>query len=481
MLNPPPLLPVPAAPSLPPPMPDPWPRPPLHHATAGDFLQNIQGNILKGHGRPNACLIFWQCDWSGARPAGFWSEVFAKVTSAASQKNHALLAGANPDEVFRSFALTAKGMIAMAVNDPPEDPRKPLEALRKNPAVENPFTSFNFSPNPAPNLPAATPDWAKGEVDCVWQIACNDLNQLLTTEVPALIELGARFGLTTTATEKLLKWRDGREPFGFRDGISVPGFFQSDVIRDKLGGPWATMPLEQVLIGPGVSLDDKHEGGALHVLQKFEQDVAAFRKFEADSGIAELGSLLVGRTRDGEPLAPRLPPPLGVNPQNSFDFETDPAAKNGCTPAMVCPFHAHIRKMNTRTEGKNGADGLPGPEVRKAQLVRRGMVFDPDGKLTTVAPWPTGGVGLMFMAYTANIETTFNQLFNHWVSDRAVPSYSPDGADPILGGTGSTWAWASRGLDTGQAKMPAFVQALTPPLFLYVPSLNWLGVLAGLS
>ncbi len=392
-------------------MPRPWPQPLFDYVQHGAFLNNIQGNILKAHGRQNACLVFWRCDWTGARPEGFWSEVYAKITSGAQQKNQALLArsvkfaAGRANDVFRSFALTAKGMFALAVNDPkdPNDPNASDEALRNDPQVENPFITFNCAPNPAANLPADTPDWAKEEVHGVWQVGCDDLNQLTAVEIPALIELGSRFGLTTTGTEMLIRWQDDREPFGFKDGISIARFFEdeADPTEPKLGGTWATMPLEQVLIAPGVSLNDAHEGGAQLVLVKFEQDVAAFRKFEEDSGIPELGSLLIGRTRDGEPLAQLKQAGQGEHPLNCFDFEKDPVAKGQGKPAMRCPFHAHIRKMNTRTAARNGPDGLPSGEMLRAQLVRRGMVFDPEGLLTTVAPWPSGGVGLMFMAYAA--------------------------------------------------------------------------------
>jgi len=478
MPPPPELLPVPPALTRPPAMPVPWPTVPLDYGPHAAFLQNIQGNILKSHGRDFARLIFWQCDWSGRRPAGFWSEIFANVTTAVAQKNQALNRLVAPNDVFRSFALTARGMHALGV---PDESKAGGAALAHNPAVESPFTSFNTVANPAPQTPASAPAWARSQVDALWQVACADETQL-AHEITTLTDLGARYGLSVTGVEPLIR-NDNREPFGFKDGISVSGFFQDDQdpAKPRMGGPWADLDLPRVLVGPGVSLNRLHEGGSLLVVQKLEQNVQAFRAFEQSMlpGVPEAGSLLIGRTRDGDPLVPiNQPVPAGVNPKNFFDFESDPVVKGRGKPALSCPFHAHIRKMNTRTNAPNGKDALPGPEVKTALLVRRGMVYDPDGKLGSATP-PGAGVGLMFMAYTSNIGLTFEQLAGLWAGDTFVPADSPDGPDPILAGAGEKWQWRARKLQSPQP-LAAFVTPQAGALYFYAPPMQWLATQAGL-
>lgn len=461
-----------------PPLPTPWPELPLDPADAATaaLLANLQGNILQGHGRDQARLVFWRCDPEIHRGREFWAEVNDLVTSAAEQKEQALNRKTEPNTIFRSFALTAVGMKALGVADPGGGP----DALRFDPSGKDMFSDFNAGMKSPLPRPANAPVWMNSPVHGVWMVACKD-ECILNTEVSKLVTWGEKRGLITAPSEiePLTTWRDTNEqplePFGFVDGISVPTFFKSEVTDRKTGGFWSSQRLTQVLISPGRSLDPLHTGGTFLVVQKIDQETAAFDAWEATMTntlraagmppkvVAEPGALLVGRHRDGEPLVELAPHRGTTTALNAFDFENDRSAAR-------CPFHAHIRRMNPRTEQPIHLNGKSGQVVRETQLVRRGMIYDPEGRLAKGGR-PPGGVGLMFMAYTSCVLGTFSELFNHWASDLKIPA--PSGPDPILAGAGLPWDWPEHCPAVGSGVLPQF----TTPLggeFFYVPALPWL-------
>ena len=97
---------------------------------------------------------------------------------------------------------------------------------------------------------------------------------------------------------------------------------------------------------------DLGRNGTFVVMRTLEQDVAGFWSFiERQSGSPderqELAAHMVGRTREGEPLAKASAVQIpGIDPgpkgdQNRFTFDDDPAGTR-------CPLGAHIRRANPR-------------------------------------------------------------------------------------------------------------------------------------
>lgn len=297
-----------------------------------------------------------------------------------------------------------------------------------------------------------------------------------------------------------------REPFGYADGISVPRFFDTERADVQPGDPipweWVDLMLDDVLVSPEHSEVFGH--GSFVALLKFEQDVAKFRAYEASMVQALVDQaqlpvavakqlaepLLTGRTRDGVPLKTVLlrlaqttntmellfgngrqpmdnpfPPELNV-----FDFKGDMSGS-------VCPFHAHIRKMNPRVDAVSGFNKA---SIIASQLVRRGMAYDEHGYLQAAeklhlegapAAWPSTGVGLMFMAFMRDLGSQFEVLHHAWAWDTEFPSAGAGQPDPLLYGGVSTQPW-SFGRVTFDP-MPSCVKRLGGA-YLFAPSIDFL-------
>ena len=204
-------------------------------------------------------------------------------------------------------------------------------------------------------------------------------------------------------------------------------------------------PLNTALLkDPGTT--DTVSFGSLFIFRKLEQAVRNFKTREqqvadalsltgADRELA--GAMIVGRFEDGTPVTSSKQA-RGEKPANNFNYQVDAGAR--------CPFHAHIRKTNPR--GSGGAE--PEPLERKHIMARRGIPFEdvkrethpselPDaGSLaefnTKVAPLlPTGGVGLLFMAYNVQIANQFRFTQQVWANNPNFPIPGTHGIDPVIG------------------------------------------------
>ena len=461
----------------------------LDPADAGhfDFLSRIQGNILKGHGRHHGCALFFRLREPGSRPKAFWGQVRDLVTSAASQDReaalHKTLQKSQPLEfgrgMHRNFALSAAGMQALGVAD------TPAVAISGRTPDEDLYPAFNHGMRASfrgasPKAAAEIADWQSeyngADLHGVWLLACSD-SGTLKTEAARLKGWLKRWEISVVVEEPTTTWRHRgrpREAFGFVDGISMPEFFRC---RRKLGGPWMSMPLRRVFIPP--EINPRHSGGSFLVVRKLEQNVKAFREHEkklqaqleaSGRGYWMAGPLLMGRKRDGKPLV-RLKSLPGVKPLNGFDFDDDQVAQG-------CPFHAHIRKMNPRMDQAPPGDpeAKVGQALRDIQIVRRGMLYDPEGRLRQgkrrSSGWPEKKVGLLFMAFMADPGRQFEVLHLHWGPDQNFPVTGSGGMDPILAQDPQQWAWRQL-----SKEIPRFVTPLGGEYF-YAPALDWLNSLA---
>jgi deferrochelatase/peroxidase EfeB len=222
-------------------------------------------------------------------------------------------------------------------------------------------------------------------------------------------------------------------------------------------------------------------------LRKLEQDVQAFRAFEEAIDLSavpvanrpkDAGALLVGRERDGAPLI--APAPADPS-QNNFDFDA---------AVSRCPFHAHIRKANPRVN-----DGVPSGSQgarsennqRTTQFVRRGTVYDKNNLLPTPPPadYPKGvnitagdEVGLLFMAYMANISVQFFPMQMNWFARNDFPFPGTNLGDAIMRPTAvldengrASWPWPS--LPNGTPALSRFVTT-RGGAFFYAPAIGWM-------
>jgi deferrochelatase/peroxidase EfeB len=279
---------------------------------------------------------------------------------------------------------------------------------------------------------------------------------------------------------------DGREPFGFVDGISQPTIDwerreQIDAIRLEyrnvaalgeflLGypneyGKYTDRPLltpeaDPFGLLPGAEEDSDHRdlgrNGTYLVMRDLSQDLAGFWEFldrqRSDTGLTaeELAEAMVGRTIDGTPLV-SLSGTLvaGVNgddsASNNFTFSDDPDGKR-------CPLGAHIRRANPRNAdmpggpggaisrlirtagfGRHGArDDLVAP-VRFHRILRRGRPYGPASSPQRVPPSGADEErGIHFICLNANIARQFEFVQNAWMVGTKFDGLIDEG-DPLLG------------------------------------------------
>jgi deferrochelatase/peroxidase EfeB len=323
----------------------------------------------------------------------------------------------------------------------------------------------------------------------------------------------------------------GREPFGFKDGISQPqlDWGLEQPARDRTQLTYTTLsclgefllgyPNEYGLYTPRPLLDpsrdvrgllprapdapnraDLGRNGSYLVLRQLRQDVAGFwRALDRYAGgnadeRERLAAALVGRTRAGQPI---VAPSAAV--QNDFTYGADPEG-------IRCPLGAHIRRTNPRNADlPAGAPGLLARLVRtlgfdaaaRAQdlmsstryhrLLRRGREYGTamsvDEALAAGDAAPDSG--LQFMCLNANLQRQFEFVQSAWIASNRFNGLHGE-SDPLLGnrrlGPGAT---PSDGFSLPQAGGPARRLAAVPPFvtvtggaYFFLPGIRALRFLA---
>ncbi|WP_448619133.1 Dyp-type peroxidase [Geodermatophilus sp. URMC 65] len=233
------------------------------------------------------------------------------------------------------------------------------------------------------------------------------------------------------------------EHFGYVDGLSQPLFLDEDIraARDRTPGAIAWDPefhLDRVLVKDLAAPDPDVHCGSYFVFRKLEQNVRRFKQAEDDLAQAlgliggdrdRAGAMLVGRFEDGTPLTVQQAPGAPLAVANNFDYGADAGGRR-------CPLQAHIRKVNPR--GSGGIEPLTAERVHV--MARRGQTYgqrtdDLDADLPPSSR-PTGGVGLLFMAFNADLGRQFDFVQERWVNDPGFPRLgggAEPGRDPVIG------------------------------------------------
>ena len=439
----------------------PFPTLPINPEDAGHraWLNSIQGNIVKGHGREFTRLLFFRFYQASVKnrwllPAAVREKL---VTTAGDQERQKKEKRWN--EPFFSLALGEqffwRSYFGAAFPPEPRAQHSFQDGMHER-MVERHSGGEQFA------------DWDpvyRSRPEGMWLLAHRDRKQLdaMEARVTALLKRhGAR---PIEAREDGLRWSDDpkgeilREPFGYRDGLSFTDFFRP---------PEETPAEVRVTLDRLFISDTNHAGGTFLVLRKLDQNVKAFRDFEKTMRdalpVEDAGSLLVGRRRDGTPLVNHAAERL-----NHFDFSDD-------TNAGKCPFHAHIRKANPRAGGKS----IPDRErLVTAQFVRRSVVYDEGRQLPARSKSDykegdtiTGGVGLLFMGYMRDIAGQFELMNRSWFRDLDFPQAGTGLSDPIVEGPlGAPGVWEWNGVKVNG--LSRFVKSRGGAYF-YVPSIAWL-------
>jgi Dyp-type peroxidase family len=229
---------------------------------------------------------------------------------------------------------------------------------------------------------------------------------------------------------------EGRNPFGFKDGLHNPHVEGSGApIRPdhapsiKAGEFVLGYPDEKGQTAKVPEPETLRRNGSFVAFRKYHTNVAAFRRYlrEQASTPAEeelIAAKMVGRWRSGAPLtlAPdRDEPQLGTDPSrnNAFSYADD-------MKGMKCPFSAHIRRVNPRDALKDEVVA-----VNLHHFLRRGTNYGP--------PLPEGVLeddgaerGGVFLLIGAHQQRQFEFVQSQWAADGNFISHGTE-QDPLIG------------------------------------------------
>lgn len=400
------------------------------------LLSELQGNILKGHGREHTTHIFVKFKDGEQINVKKWIKNFGEkyVTSCKKQLRDRELYKRNKVDggIFASILFTAKGYEYLF----------PGEVIKLNDA------SFlvGMKGRIAKNNDPLQGDWELGfqkEIHAMILIGDDNadkmslfVKKILKAGEDVALDLNTICNKNDISTEYGHAIRnannDGLEHFGYVDGISQPLFLKDEV--DAYKSFHAITDENEMKFDPTadtdlVLLDDPytqkpHAKGSYFVFRKLEQHVQEFKEAEESLGLDELGgAYIVGRFEDGTPtLKSDKDGMIGSGNFNNFDYENDPSGGR-------CPHFAHIRKVNPRREGTGFDD-------KSHIMARRGIPYGFRNVNTEIDPaieqMPNGDVGLLFMSYQKSITKQFEFIQQKWANDRNFIT-KETGIDAIIG------------------------------------------------
>lgn len=468
-----------------------------------ELLANLQGNVLKSHGRDYTRNLFFQFTTEDAGAIGAVLAEFAGryVTSALRQLHDTDEYKANgTSRLFANLLLSATGYKKLSL-----DPARFDETPKLPGAVPTPFRNGMEAAGEILADPKGE-DWDPGfngrQIDAMVLLADEDPDRLIDVvyRVHRLFAPIAR--LTTDIPGEAFRDDDNKplEHFGYRDGISQPQFFQSDVEAqaDTQGidqwDPGAGLDL--VLVPDPFAQDGVDAFGSYMVFRQLEQNVAGFKAAEdklnkdtlklPEADAERVGAMVVGRFENGIPLevagtedaADRID-------WNNFNYHAD-------STGSKCPVHAHIRKTNPRGDtarlfNPGGNQAEIDTTERMHRVARRGITYgrretkiDESGKeVFTHDDEPKKDVGLLFMCFQRNIPDQFGFMQARWCNNS---DFARDdvGLDPIIGqGTEKEnlpARWAQRYGDDASLMAANFEQFVTLKggEFFFLPSICFL-------
>jgi len=442
------------------------------------LLEDLQGNILKGHGREHSVHLFVQWKEGKATEAKQWIKTFAEtyVTSAKKQSDEAVVyreQGIGGD-LFATFCLTRFGYEALEFKPFAVPKDQPFTMGMKNEQIRG------FLGDPV------VEDWEAGyrdEIHGFILMADDNVNDLLQTVNKISAELRQVALIVHREDGFIIRNEAGFviEHFGFVDGVSQPLFLKRDLERAQANGSdfskWDPRSPLDILLVKDYNGKTEDSYGSYMVYRKLEQDVKTFRADQRQLAATlnidyELaGAYVMGRFPDGTPVTESDKATNPATPPNNFNYDQDIAATK-------CPFHAHIRKTNPR--GDTGrVESSPGFDealaVEKTHRIARRAISYGEHDLTQE---PVKGSGLLFICFQANIENQFNFMQTRWANANNFVKVGV-GPDPVIGQPEGVQKWQK---NWGEAdtedylfKLWAFMQGGE---YFFAPSISFLTSLA---
>lgn len=407
-----------------------------HDPKLSKMFHNIQGNILKGHGRDHTVHVFISFTAVGAElREKFGSLATRLVTSAARQRDETeqFKKFGIPGGPFSNVLITASGYAKLGLA--PAEIGGLADQLFKD-GMKAHGASLN---DPAPATWDAGYDAAP--IDAMLLLADDD-DKFLLREARQLINEASGFAdilqiehgnaLRTQAGE-------GIEHFGYVDGRSQPIYFATDLADEGGIDKWdPSEPLNRVLVADATTAE-ADSFGSYFVFRKLEQNVRGFKVREQDLADAlgltgsdreRAGAMAVGRFEDGTPLALSQVDGFMPKKENNFQYDVDPHG-------LKCPFQAHIRKTNPRGDIRRQLEPGGNDELleRRRRITRRGITYGvrakPPEAEQSLDDLPTAGVGLLFMCFQASIADQFAFMQISWANNEGF-LVGGTGLDPVI-------------------------------------------------
>ena len=461
-------------------------------SAAGDMktvLQGLQPNILKGHTREFLTILLLEFNTAPGGKA-FLKALAPFVKSAlthlkevdafnAGKRKH--LASPPPGTSYVGVGISADGYAKLGIPVAKRPPDRAFRAGMKAAALNDPaVTTWDKEYQSDIHAIVLVGDAKPGPRNAM----LGKVQKLINAN-PAVRVVGIQKGQSQHNGNG-----DGIEHFGYVDGRSQPLFFNEDVEHEQFGcdgtsnwnpgfGPNRAIVPDPAAPKPALQF------GSYFILRKLEQNVHKFKSAEkgfatklglkGDKEQERAGAMIVGRFEDGTPVTSQFADGAHNPVQNNFNYDSD--GKGG-----KCPFFGHIRKMNPR--GSGGVEVAA--DERMHIMPRRGQTYGTrtddlnDGKIFNK---PTGDVGLLFMAFNANLGEQFEFVQKFWANSAGFPSApKPPGLDMVIGQgvrppTFANIKWGEK--DAPPVAVAAIPQSVTMKggEYFFMPSLPFLASL----
>ena len=399
-------------------------------------LENLQGNILKGHGRDNTIHVFVEFRAGKQAAARKWLAAMAgDLTSMTQQleEAHEYSEYQIPGSLFRGIYLTAAAYRYLGLDTKRFDSRFQAGMKKSRATLADPDVSAWEKPYQGA-LHAMVLLADDGET-FIGRAARELVNQIKVRKFARVVSIERGTAQRNVHGKTI-------EHFGYVDGRSQPLMLKRDIEKELNSEHLRRFADWDPAAGPKLALvEDPHGAkgacGSYVVFRKLEQNVRAFKKREKDLAIAlglmappadVAGAMAVGRFVTGNPVVldhEAGPPtdPSGTRiVRNDFSYRADPQGAK-------CPFHSHIRKTNPR-----GSSGHPLSEEKLHRVVRRGITYGDRTRESFEDPdrAPEKGVGLLFMCFQSNIAQQFEFMQATWANNVGFPG-ARTGLDTVIG------------------------------------------------
>ncbi|MEO1372982.1 MAG: Dyp-type peroxidase [Cyanobacteria bacterium J06635_10] len=407
------------------------------------LLKDLQGNILKGHGREHSRHLFLQWKPDGVNQVKQWIKDFATkyVTSAKKQAEEAREYRDNqtPGEIFANIFFSRKGYEALLFDpfDVPKD--QPFTMGMKNSRIQEMLKDPEVK------------DWEQGyqnDIHALILIAYHDENKLSQAVEQITQELRQVAEIVHREDGFVLRNEDNQviEHFGFVDGVSQPLFLKRDIVKARTKdcdfSQWDSRASLDILLVKDYNGKTEDSYGSFLVYRKYEQNVPLWKEYVQEltkklgknpddkDNLLYAGAIVMGRFPDGTPVTQSDIPTHADTPTNNFNYDAD-------IKGMKCPFQAHTRKTNPRGDTarveSSQNDDVDFAIEKNHRIARRAISYgEKDIEKTKCT-----GSGLLFLCFQANIDNQFNFIQQRWANpDRFVKVGV--GCDPLIGQPGCT-------------------------------------------